>query len=341
MCTSSTATPPPPVAGSGRRGEKGRGSGAGACHPRRARRRRPRRRRPGGRRRSPRGAPRPARGSPRGRGPAGTVARHGHVRTAVCSATIDAAEQPEAHLLEAAALEQRGELLGAGEATHARREVRVRAPAGEHLAEQRHDPVEPEREERPQDASGLRDLEDREPPSGPQHAPQLGDAPASRSATFRTPKPTVAASKVSSANGSARRSPSTHSTVGDFRRARSSIAAEKSSPVTWRRSAPPRPRGRRCRSTRRGRGRRAHDGLDREPAPLAVEPGRHHAVHRVVDRRDAVEHAAHGVRLRASRTRGSCCAAPPLDERVVDAELVEAARDDEVDEVLRRVSAPW
>ena len=116
--------------------------------------------------------------------------------TPMCSATIVPPSSRKRDLLEAAALEQRGERLGAGEATHARGEVRVRLPAGEHLAEQRHDPVEPEREERPQDAARLRDLEDREPPAGPQHAAQLARAPASRSATFRTPKPTVAASNV-------------------------------------------------------------------------------------------------------------------------------------------------
>ena len=33
-----------------------------------------------------------------------------------------------------------------------------------------------------------------------------------------------------------------------------------------------------------------------EPAPAQVEPGRHHPVHRVVDRRDAVEHRPDGVR---------------------------------------------
>ena len=62
----------------------------------------------------------------------------------MCSATIEPAEQPEAHLLEALALERGDELLGAGKATDARREIRVRPAAGEHLAEQGHDAVEPE-----------------------------------------------------------------------------------------------------------------------------------------------------------------------------------------------------
>jgi hypothetical protein len=53
----------------------------------------------------------------------------------------------------------------------------------------------------------------------------------SMSSTLRTPKPTVAASKLASANGKASRSPRIHSMDGPFRRARSSIASEKSSPV--------------------------------------------------------------------------------------------------------------
>ena len=57
-----------------------------------------------------------------------------------------------------------------------------------------------------------------------------------RSATLRTPKPTVAASKVASANGSSSALPWTHSTAApeaaDLRSASSSIGAEKSSPTT-------------------------------------------------------------------------------------------------------------
>ena len=112
-------------------------------------------------------------------------------------------------------------------------------PPGSTLAEQRHDAVEPEREERPQEPARLGDLEDREPAAGPQHAAELARAPRSRSATLRTPKPTVAASNAPSSKGSASRSPCTHSTVADLRRARSSIAGEKSRPVT----TPPSPLG--------------------------------------------------------------------------------------------------
>ena len=74
--------------------------------------------------------------------------------------------------------------------------------------------------------------------------------------------------------------------------ARSSMRSEKSRPTTPpRRAARPRSRDRPCRSRRRGRGRPGCTAAcDGEPAPAPVEPGRHHAVHRVVDGRDAVEH---------------------------------------------------
>src|SRR5512133_466779 len=58
-------------------------------------------------------------------------------------------------------------------------------------------------------------------------------SPLSSSDRLRTPKPTVAASNDSPANGSARASPSIHSSSGALRRARSSIGLEKSIPVTF------------------------------------------------------------------------------------------------------------
>ena len=113
--------------------------------------------------------------------------------------------------------------------------------------------------------------------------------------------------------GSASASPCTHSIAPDFRRARSSMRSEKSSPTT----APPRRSASTARSpvpqhasSTRSPGHTT--SLYGEPPPAAVEPGRHDVVHDVVDRRDAVEHAAHGLGLerpglvghRASRPSG-------------------------------------
>ena len=154
--------------------------------------------------------------------------------------------------------------------------------------------------------------------------------PSSRSARLRTPKPTVAASKRAVRE-----------------RQREQVALH---PLDRRRLA--RARARASRSEKSSAGHRGRAGAqvgerevagaargvehavagtnDRargEPAPAQVEPGRHHAVHRVVDRRDPVEHRAHGF------GRERHCA-PPRAERVLDADLVEHPRDDEVDERL-------
>ena len=249
-----------------------------------------------------------------------------------------AAEQAEADALEARPLEQRGEVLRLREAAHARREVRVGLAAGQHLPEQRHDPVEPEREERPQGAARPRDLEDREPPARAQHATRARAARPrgrrrcarrSRRSPRRTRRPRTAARAGR---------PATHSTVSDFRRARSSIRGREVEAG----DDPALALGR----DREVAGAAAgvehavaglHDGLDRQPPPARSRPGGHDAVHRVVDRRDPVEHAPRtAVGRERARSRSVSGCAPPPDERVVDPELVEAAGDDEVDEVVDR-----
>ena len=68
------------------------------------------------------------------------------------------AKKPEPDVCETARLEDGRQLLGAGEPPDARRQVRVGLPAGQHFAEQRHDAVEPQREEgreRPAAAGGF------------------------------------------------------------------------------------------------------------------------------------------------------------------------------------------
>ena len=151
---------------------------------------------------------------------------------------------------------------------------------------------------------------------------------------MRTPKPTVAASKEPSSNGSSSRSPCTHSTRGRLARARARASARRS---RGRSRAPPGPR------------------RDREVAGAAA--GVEHAVARPrrPPRRSAAASAGRARRsspgssrrrpARSGRTssgrpraeRAGPCGhslAPPAHERVLDAELVEAAPDDEVDEIV-------
>src|SRR5438270_396652 len=84
-------------------------------------------------------------------------------------------KEPELHALEAATAELVREILRAGEATHARWQVRVRGPAGEEAAQQRHDAVEPELVEGREEPARCRYLEDAEPAAGTKHAAQLPD----------------------------------------------------------------------------------------------------------------------------------------------------------------------
>ena len=81
------------------------------------------------------------------------------------------------------------------------------------------------------DAARLRDLEDREPAAGRSTRRSSRNA-SSRSATLRTPKPTVAASNVAVRERQREHVALHPLELRAFRRARSSIAREKSSPVT-------------------------------------------------------------------------------------------------------------
>ena len=180
-------------------------------------------------------------------------------------------------------------------------------PAREHLAEHRHDPVEPEREERPQHAARRRDLENRQPPARSQHAAQLGE-PARRDRRRcgrRTRRWRRRTSRRRTGAPACR--PAPRSIDADFRRARSSIASEKSSPVTMppsRSAATARSPVPQQASSTRSPGRTTACAASRRQRP--VEPGRHDPVHHVVDGRDAVEHAADVVRGERCRTRASC-----------------------------------
>ena len=117
-----------------------------------------------------------------------------------------------------------------------------------------------------------------------------------RSATLRTPKPTVAASKDASANGSASRSPCTHVELRAPCAARARASAPRSrgpSPVAPAFARDDREVAR-CRTPRRARvspgSTTARDG---RASPALVEPGGHDPIHHVVDGRDPIEHALH------------------------------------------------
>ena len=132
-------------------------------------------------------------------------------------------------------------------------------------------------------------------------------------------------------------SPCTHSTDVDLRRARSSMRAEKSRPMTRPPPAPPPARGRPCRSTRRGRFPGPHDLVRGQPTPRRSSPA---VMTRFITSYTGAMRSNMPRTSSAASDPDSCVmCAPPLDELVVDPELVETARDDEVDEVLDGVRA--
>ena len=159
--------------------------------------------------------------------------------------------------------------------------------------------------------------------------------PASRSATLRTPKPTVAAS-----NGAVRERKGEQVALHPGHGVR--LAAR---PLEHRRREvePGDDPALSLGGDREVAGAAAgvehpeaglDDLLDGEPPPRTVEPGGHHAVHGVVDRCDPVEHRRDLARREGSGLVGHSPHLP--DEGGRDPELVEAACDDEVDEILDR-----
>ena len=89
-----------------------------------------------------------------------------------------AGHEPPGDVGEAGALHRGAELFGGSSESGARSREGTcgRRPARQDAAEQRHDAVEPEAEERSQDAAGLGDLEAAEPPIGPEDAEELAEA---------------------------------------------------------------------------------------------------------------------------------------------------------------------
>src|SRR5204863_1581145 len=78
-----------------------------------------------------------------------------------------------AHRIEARGRDQPRQLLGAGKASHACREIGVGGSTRYKLAEQRHHYVEPEAVEGGEEAARPGDLENREPSTVAEHTAQL------------------------------------------------------------------------------------------------------------------------------------------------------------------------
>ena len=153
-------------------------------------------------------------------------------------------------------LHRGGEIRGSREAAHARGKVRVRRPARQDAAEQRHDAIEPEAEERSQDAAGLGDLEAAEPPIGPEDAEELAEA-VLELGHVPDPEPDrddVEAPVLEGERGQVAVHPPD---LARLRRARASISSEKSSPARRRPPHARRAPDRRSRRRRPARGHRA------------------------------------------------------------------------------------
>ena len=204
-------------------------------------------------------------------------------------------EEPKSHLSEAADDEKRRQLLGTGEAADAGGQVRVGRAARKHAAEHRDDAVEPE------------PVEGRERARG-RVISRIPSRPPGRSTRRSSRRPALEVVDVADPEAD-----------GDgvecrvLERQREHVARD---PLDGGR-LPARPLEHRLREVeaddvraaaeRRDREvagaaarvedavARPDDGLDGHAAPAPVEPGGHHAVHRVVDRGDAVEHPPHAV----------------------------------------------
>ncbi len=206
-------------------------------------------------------------------------------------------EEPVPNVLEPGGLEQPGELGRPGEAPHAGRQVRVRRAAGENLAGERNENVEPQPVEGPQNAPRPRDLEDPEPAAAVEYAPKL-------SQPFfdvgNVPDPESDGCRVEGVvrEGQLQQVALDPAHVGPF----SLRALQHGLGEIQPGHAPARMRGGDREIARPAAGVQYPVAgpdyrLCRQPAPAPVEPSRHQPVHRVVDRRDAIEHALHLGRL--------------------------------------------
>ena len=224
-------------------------------------------------------------------------ARAGHARDPRVQRDDRAAEQAEPDLAEAgraSSCDERSRRRGSASPTRAGR-CRRRRPAAPCRAAGTMRSNHSEKNGR-SGAARLGDLEDREPPAGPQDAPQLAQTRArgrrrcarrSRRSRRRTCR---------RANGSASRSPCTHSIAAPLRAGaleHRSREVEAGHLCRTRLQVGDREvAGAAAASSTRRRGARR---LARRGGASAGRARGHHAVHHVVDRRDPVEHRADGV----------------------------------------------
>ena len=247
-----------------------------------------------------------------------------------------AGERAVLDVVEPGRPQQPGQRLRVREAADAGGQVRVRLAALQHLAEQRHDPVEPEPVERRERPGRLRDLEDRRRDRRAtstrrelrEPALEVGDVADAEADGRRLERAVLEGQREHVALDPRRPRPTSAA------RARASAARSRArSPLPPTRTCA-RPRGRRCRSRRRARGRPA----GRPPPPRsAASAGRARRSSRGSSRRRPARSGRTSTepsfgRERAGRHGQSL--APPLDQRVLEPELVERPRRDEVDEVV-------
>ncbi len=250
-----------------------------------------------------------------------------------------AGERPITNLSEPVPLEQLCERVGVGEAPHARRQVRVGRAAGEHLAEERHDAVEPDAIERGEAPARRRDLEDAEPTTDAKDAPQLAD-----------PGGEVLDVPHTEADGHGverrvvegqREHVALHELdlgrlfTSELEHALGEVEPDDIGAVCARLD---------CKVACAAAGversvARPHRLLDRDAPPLTVEAGRHDAVHRVVDRSDPVEHLADALRRKRPGLHAGHC--PHRFVSVFSSPSWSSARPTTKSTRFSTVSAPW
>ena len=205
-------------------------------------------------------------------------------------------------IAESGFLDHLHELVLTRKAAHACREVLVGRASRQRPPQHRDDPLEPDPVERGERAGGLRDLEDPEPPSGYEHARELGER-----------KREIGDVTNSEADGCR-----VESLLVERQRER--IALDPGDGVRLppraldhpRREVEPDDAARTGTSARQRKVARTaacvehavagpHDRLGCLPPPAPVEARGHDVVHHVVDRRDAVEHRADALRRQRPR----------------------------------------
>ena len=212
------------------------------------------------------------------------------------------------HLPQAAFPHRRSQFVRTRKPPDRIREVVVGGGVAGQAPQPGHDVVEPQLEERRQGwPGGAGDLEHDDATPGSHDSDHLAQS-GRRSEKLRAPNPTVAASNSSSAYGSARAlavSKRSSTSTGDApapvqtpspEPARASPRRSRADDDPARRHAPrelqrevARPGG----HVEHARARPYAGQIDRPPAPLVVQPGRHDAVHQVIDAGDPVEHRPH------------------------------------------------